>query len=421
MTRFARILAFLLVSLPSSAQRASLAVTSQHSLPNSAPQALIPASAPSSATVPLIFEDNRVFVELSFRRPDGSFRKARAWVDTGGGWFAVTERVANDIGAQRKGAPFESDEQQAVDIASPAVYLGDLPLDLSSARAAAILGSDRVSPGVDAEAFLPARVLMHYQAVFDYAAKKFTLARPGTLQPQGQAVSSPIQKETGFPRIDIEIGGKPYGFLLDTGAAYTTASRDLLDQLAKDHPSWPRLTGAVGEANMVGTSDANALMVRLAKIRWGPFEIRNAGAISRRPGTFETYMSKLMTGPIVGALGGNVLRHFRVQIDYPSGITYLKQVSQPNPSGLDSLGIVFRAAADGSYFVAGVAPKDDECLQRSVRVGDLIVEVDGLKATGVTRATLIQALSGKPGDTHKLIVERGGKQLQSHCVVRHLL
>jgi len=34
---------------------------------------------------------------MSFRRADGSFRKARAWVDTGGGWFAVTERLAKDF------------------------------------------------------------------------------------------------------------------------------------------------------------------------------------------------------------------------------------------------------------------------------------------------------------------------------------
>src|SRR5215472_18711619 len=126
----------------------SLAVARQTVSPSPATENSVPASAPSATTVPLIFEDNRVFVELSFRRPDGSFRKARAWVDTGGGWFAITERVANDIGAQRKGAPFESDEQQAVDIDSPAAYLGDLALDVSSARAAAILGSDRISPGV---------------------------------------------------------------------------------------------------------------------------------------------------------------------------------------------------------------------------------------------------------------------------------
>lgn len=84
-------------------------------------------------------------------------QKARTWVDTGGGWFAITERLADDIGAQRKGAPFEDDEERAVDIVASDVYLGGLPLNLTSARTSAILGSDRISPGIDAEAFLPAR------------------------------------------------------------------------------------------------------------------------------------------------------------------------------------------------------------------------------------------------------------------------
>lgn len=196
----------------------------QTSSQNSATQLSRPAPTPSSATVPLIFEDNRVFVELSFRRPNGSLRKARAWVDTGGGWFAITESLANDIGAERRGAPFQDEDQQAIDIAPPIVYLGDLPLDLASAHVSAMLGTQRIEPGVDAEAFLPARVLMHYQAVFDYPARRFTLAYPGVLQPQGRPVSSPIQKDSWFPRIEIQIDGRSYGFLLDTGAAYTMVS-----------------------------------------------------------------------------------------------------------------------------------------------------------------------------------------------------
>lgn len=230
MTRFAQILVFLFVSVPSSAQRAPLTETSQHSLPNSAVQALIPAAAPSSATVPLIFEDNRVFVELSFRRPDGSFRKARVWVDTGGDWFAITERVASDIGA-----PFESDEQQAVDIASPAVYLGDLRSDLASARIVAILGSDRISPGVDAEAFLPARVLMHYQAVFDYAVKKFTLAARGHFNLRADRYHHPSKRKQGFHESTSK------------SAASLTASCSTQEQPTLRSPAicltgWPRTT-----------------------------------------------------------------------------------------------------------------------------------------------------------------------------------
>jgi predicted aspartyl protease len=401
----------------------SVAVATQDSSPNRAAQTLRPTATPASVTVPLIFEDNRVFVELAFRRADGSFRKARTWVDTGGGWFAVTERLAKDIGAERKGEPFREEEGEAVDIAPPAVYLGSLPLDLSSAHVVAKLGADRIDLGVEAEAFLPARVLMHYQVVFDYPARRFTLARPGVLRPRGRPISSLVQKESGFPRIEIEIDGKAYGFLLDTGAAYTMVSRDLLDRLATEHPSWPQLTGAVGEANMLGNNDTGALMVRLDKIRWGPFEIGSAGAVSRRPGVFETYMSKLMTGGIVGAVAGNILHGFRVEIDYQHGMTYLKQSSQPEPNDLDSVGIIFRTLTDGTYYVAGVADKDENDVfsQCSVNAGDRILQVDRLKVTGASRSALIQSLTGRPGDRHKVVVEHDGKQSETECIVRHLL
>jgi hypothetical protein len=41
------------------------------------------SSPPSSGTVPFIFDDNRIFVELQFVRPDGTLRKALAFVDLG--------------------------------------------------------------------------------------------------------------------------------------------------------------------------------------------------------------------------------------------------------------------------------------------------------------------------------------------------
>jgi hypothetical protein len=61
------------------------------------PTSATPAQ-PLFATVPMFLEDKRVFVELTFRRSDGSPRKARAWVDTGGGWFAITEPLAKELG-----------------------------------------------------------------------------------------------------------------------------------------------------------------------------------------------------------------------------------------------------------------------------------------------------------------------------------
>jgi hypothetical protein len=44
---------------------------------------------------------------------------------------------------------------------------------------------------------------------------------------------------------------------------------------------------------------------------------------SQREGTFERYMSSMMTAPIVGSLAGNVLERFRVELDYANEKLYL--------------------------------------------------------------------------------------------------
>jgi hypothetical protein len=35
-------------------------------------------------------------------------------------------------------------------------------------------------------------------------------------------------------------------------------------------------------------------------------------------------MSRMMTAPIVGSLAGNVLKHFRLELDYPNQTLYLE-------------------------------------------------------------------------------------------------
>jgi predicted aspartyl protease len=380
------------------------------------------AGAPAQASVPLALDDNRVFIELRLRRPDGTMRRARAWVDTGGGWFAITEGLANELKAERKGKPFNADGgQQAIAIAAPPVFLGDMPLELDGALTAAILGAKKIDPGIDAEVFLPARVLKQYCVVFDYPARTFTIAQPGVLKPRGLRVASPIQPETGFPRIELTVEGASYGFLLDTGAAYTMISRELLEKWATSHPGYARLTGAVGPSNMIGNAmEVNATVLRIPVMEWGGLRIQGAGAVSREVGVFETMMSKLMSSPIVGALGGNALRTMRVEIDYSNRVTYLEQAAQPDANDLDTVGIILKAEEDG-YRIAGVARRDEKPVVSVVQAGDRLLRVDTLKVTGATRDAVLRALQGKPGEKRQLLLERDGKEIEVEAVVHHLL
>jgi hypothetical protein len=123
-----------------------------------------------------------------------------------------------------------------------------------------------------------------------------------------------------IPASGVTVNGTKYGLLLDTGSRATLAQRDLLERLSATHPSWPHSTGASGTADMPG-SDGSEFLLRVPEVVWGTFHIRNVLFVSRpdaaySPDHFET------PEPIDGALGGNVLKNFRIEIDYPHGETY---------------------------------------------------------------------------------------------------
>ena len=73
-------------------------------------------------------------------------------------------------------------------------------------------------------------------------------------------------------------------------------SRAVLDRWTAAQPAWPRAIGAVGMANMFGGKlEAEALMLRMPDATLGTLRIDHAAAVSRPIGTFEKFMSSLMT------------------------------------------------------------------------------------------------------------------------------
>jgi hypothetical protein len=54
-------------------------------------------NAVSTGTAPFIFDDNRIFVELRFMRPDGTERKALAFVDLGTPQLVISENLRREL------------------------------------------------------------------------------------------------------------------------------------------------------------------------------------------------------------------------------------------------------------------------------------------------------------------------------------
>lgn len=276
------------------------------------------------ATVPLLVEGNRPFVDITFHRPDGSTRAARFLVDSGGGGFLLSEPLARDLGLQWGETSHEEGSEFAQVKVPPKAFVGEFPLELNPMRVLVLIGTENILPPVapgHAEGMFPGHLLARYHVVFDFPNRTFTIARDDVLTPVGVAMPMPVGKPSGFPRTEIEVDGVTRGFLIDTGASFTTVSEVLLKSWGSAHPEWSRHPGAVGEAVTLGGTTLETMIV--PSVRWGTQQLQELGVVSQSEGTFEKWMSSMMAKPIVGSLAGNVLKRFRVELDYPNEKLYL--------------------------------------------------------------------------------------------------
>jgi hypothetical protein len=69
----------------------------------------------------------------------------------------------------------------------------------------------------------------------------------------------------------------------------------------------------------------------LPEVKWAGLTLKDVGVTSQTEGTFERTMSRMMAAPIVGSLAGNVLKNFRVELDYPNQKLYLSAKSRYPP------------------------------------------------------------------------------------------
>lgn len=369
------------------------------------------APSPDSVTVPMRVANNRVFIPIKVTGPSGKSRVVDFWVDSGGGILALSGRLAKQLGlAPGRGTLDGMGETPAQVVATPKLLLAGLPLNLNGTKAAAHMApaSKTVFAGIDAEGFLPAKILQQYDVVFDYPHRSFTLGKAGSLTHQGTAIPVSIQPKTGFAKIDLTIDSKVYGFMLDTGASFTGISKSLLSILHSEHPEWAYTMGAVGPANMVGKQfDVENAVMLLKNVSLGPFRIQTMGAVSRPAGVYENYISREMSDPIVGALAGNVLRQFRVELDYQNATAYLEQARVEQSSEVGCVGVILQIKDNGKVLLSGMSEGNDASTIPGFQRGDCLIKVNDRSVTGLSLATVLGTLTGNVGETRRLTLQRG--------------
>ena len=368
-------------------------------------------SSPASGSTPFVLDGNRMYAELSFVRPDGSFHKTFAFVDMGSPSTILTESLFKGLQLDQK---------------KPLIFrVGDFSVQIpagdvtSEHREPYSLGSGRT-----VEAMLPAGVLQKYQIVIDYQNRTLTFAQPGTLRPKGIPTAFHINNKTGLIAVDASLDGKPYRITIDNGSAYTWFRQSTVKGWLATHPEWERGVGAVGASNMMmagGAIEALGILARIPEITIGSLVLKEVGVLGPGPGEgflknlFDWYSTKNPL-PVIGWIGGNVLKAFRLTIDYPNRTVYWLQQTDPDSRDLDQVGLTLKAQG-ADFIVAAVATKNGKPAVEHVQPGDKLIRVDDLETKHATWGAVYSAMHGKHGDTRVLVLDRGEHQLTVKTIV----
>jgi hypothetical protein len=366
---------------------------------------------PTSGTAPFIFEGNRIFAEVGIVRPDGTLHNALTFVDLGSPSTIISPALFKEMHLdQNKQLVFRIGEMEVRVDSSVVTSDPSLPYSIGSHR--------------NVELLLPAGVMRKYQVVIDYAQRALTFARPGTLHPEGVRVPFRMNEATGVIAVNSKINGKSYPITIDCGSAYTWIKRSVAQEWLDQHPNWERGTGAVGASNMRMADDgieAAGTLLRVPAIELGSLRLHEIGALAIGPSTKDgdliDWYSRKNPVPVIGWLGGNALRGFRITIDFPNRESYWLSQTPLDPHDLDQVGLTL-ALKNSGYFVAAITTRNGKPAVEGVQVGDKLLRVDSLELRTSTWGAIFSAMHGKPGDIRTLSIERNGEPFTVQATIQ---
>jgi hypothetical protein len=370
-------------------------------------------------TVPMSVEGNAPIVALQFNRPNGGTRTARFVFDSGAGAIILDEGLATDLGLKPEGPELSEGGQRFQAVSMPSTRVGRMSVDLRPSKAFVHLGATSFTSRETVEGLLPGKALEHYQVVLDYPRQLLSIGEPGTLPHRGERLPCPYVASSGHPRVEVSIGGATYGLLLDTGTKLTLLREDLLQRWSEEHPDWRRSRGAVGPANVDGAAD-DALLLRIPAFQIGPLMVVHVAAVSREDQTYSA-TSYETPAAIVGALGGNVLSQFRVEIDYPEQLLFLKPSGNAPANDFDTVGLVLERNAAGELVVRAVSSSASSITRQNILPGDVILHIGNVRKAPYTLTKAAQALSGAVGERKQLRILRKGQPMTVTVIVSRIL
>ena len=379
------------------------------------------AAGASLVTVPASIDHNRVVIRAELRLPDGSTQAVAAWVDNGNPDLYLSRRVATLLGLAVKCGDQECSAPPPAEIvvggmSIPLAAVPEAKIPLRPVSEAAVLAA-----GMKAEINIPSSILRHYDVMVDFVDRKFSIGTPGRLHFHGAATKVLVSASNGLIQIPSQIESKKYNLALDVGSCISFLSEELFEKLVTAHADWPRMTGAVGSANMWGAAQETQWNVMsIGRLQYGPLFLTNVPMVALAKPVFD-FFEKRVAMPTAGVLGSNALLNYRVGLDYAHSTVYFDLGRTYKFPDFDVVGVILRPEGDGRFTILGVADFEGKRSVEGVQAGDHLVAVNELRVQGATMGQVWSLLGGTLGQEKKLTIERVGKEFLVLAKVQHFL
>jgi hypothetical protein len=377
--------------------------------------------------VPFTLDSQRILLEVALETLDGGARNALVWFNMGMAAPVLSKDLYRKLAIDRRRTLRIAIGDRTIEADSSEIVDGDGGLGVPD--------FPHLFAPRPVEAMLPASLLQHFVVTLDYGRRTFALAEPDAQKPDGVAVPCLINPKTGVVALEAEIGGASYPLAIDAGSGYSWMRGDVARRWLSERPDWRRAEGAFGQANanMVDYAfEKDGVVLRIPQVTIGALSLDNVGALGTAPllggfgeglfgDLFWDNWRKAAPAPVIGWLGGNVLKDYKLTIDYPNRMTYWRKQRAADPHELDQVGLTL-VRRDDQYFIGGVVRKLDASgaeapMVEGVRIGDELVAVDGASVRGAGKDTVLSALQGKPGERRRLLLERGAARIEADVAV----
>jgi predicted aspartyl protease len=270
--------------------------------------------------------------------------------------------------------------------------------ELAGRRVDGILGYDVISRFVTTVDYQRQAVIFGRQTE---GAAMPPPASDARLEIKGRRIIMPFALRGGWIVVKTRINGnEEEEMILDTGASLTTFSRDRARRLGLD------VSRARPTTLILPIGRLTYLPHRLREIEFGGRTLSDSVAVvvSAREGLFTA-------GTETSLLGANVLRHFRLTIDYGRHQLTLEPNAdfESDPHEYTSIGVLPKLR-DGRFYVSGVvngSPADEE----GIEIGDEITRLDGHAMDQYSFGELVDAMRGPENSEVDITVQRGRRTI----------